>query len=141
MPTAADDAVIATGVPMISTADAAVGSVAVSSGLNVNGRTLTVGATAPSTIAATVNLTSGNLGLNGTTTWSAGTVQITDAGIVENTGLLQVTGSVAVTGLRKRGAEDAADGGRGSDRGFGLGLGRRRRSRMTARCARWTAAR
>ena len=103
MPTASDDAVIATGVPLISTADAAVGSVAVSSGLNVNGRTLTVGATAPSTIAATVNLTSGNLRLNGTTTWSAGTVQITDAGIVENAGLLQVTGTCRGHRLRSAG--------------------------------------
>ena len=112
VPTAADDAVIATGVPLISTADAAVGSVAVSSGLTVNGRTLTVGATAPSTIAATVNLTSGNLRLNGTTTWSAGNVQITDAGIVENAGLLQVDRHCRGDGLRQRGAEDAADAGR-----------------------------
>ena len=32
------------------------------------------------------------LRLNGTTTWSAGNVQISDAGIVENAGALQVTG-------------------------------------------------
>ncbi len=97
VPTAADDAVIATGIPLISTADAAVGSVAVSSGLTVNGRTLTVGATAPSTIAAAVDLTSGNLRLNGTTTWSAGTIQVQDAGTVENAGVLEVSGSVGVT--------------------------------------------
>ena len=112
VPTAADDAVIASGAPLISTADAAVGSVAVSSGLTVNGRTLTVGATAPSTIAATVNLTSGNLRLNGTTTWSAGIVQITDAGVVENAGAAAGDRRGRGGGLRERGAEDAADGGR-----------------------------
>ncbi len=37
------------------------------------------------------------LRLNGTTTWSAGLIQIQDAGTVENAGVLQVTGSVAVT--------------------------------------------
>ena len=36
------------------------------------------------------------LRLNGTTTWSDGTIQIQDAGTVENAGLLQVTGNVAV---------------------------------------------
>ncbi len=37
------------------------------------------------------------LRLNGTTTWSAGTIQIQAAGTVENAGLLQVTGTAAVT--------------------------------------------
>ncbi len=37
------------------------------------------------------------LRLNGTTTWSAGTIQIQDAATIENAGVLQVTGPVAVT--------------------------------------------
>jgi hypothetical protein len=96
VPTATDDAVIASSAPLISTGDAAIGSVAISAGLSIAGRTLTVGTTAPSTIAAGVTLSDGTLRLNGGTTWSDGTVQITNAGAVESAGTLQVTGAVAV---------------------------------------------
>src|SRR4051812_18718120 len=96
VPSATDDVVIAAGTPSISTGDAAVGSIDLTSGLSVDGRTLTVGATATSAIAATVSLTSATLRLNGTTTWSAGNIQITNAGVVENAGQLNVTGAVAV---------------------------------------------
>ena len=64
--------------------------------LSITGRTLTVGTTATSKLAATVLLTGGNLRLDGATTWSAGSVQIVDAGLFETAGALQATGPVAV---------------------------------------------
>src|SRR4051812_49339424 len=65
VPSPTDDAIIAAGNPSLSTADAAVGSINLTANLSVSGWTLTVGATASSTIAGTVSLASGNLRLNG----------------------------------------------------------------------------
>ena len=48
------------------------------------------------TIADTVLLGGPTVRLNGVTSWSAGRVQILDAGGLENAGVLRVTGSVGV---------------------------------------------
>ena len=61
VPGEADDVVIASGRPLISAGDAVAGSIDVNSGLDVSGgRRLTVGDTAPSTIAADINLSEGD---------------------------------------------------------------------------------
>ena len=99
VPTGGDDVVIDAGAPQVSAADAVAGSIDVGAGagLSVSGNhTLMVGATAASTIAADVSLTTGTLRLGGTTTWSAGSLQIIDTGVVENAGTLLATGDVSV---------------------------------------------
>ncbi len=94
VPSSTDDAKIDSGTPEVSAADATVGSIEVSSGLRVTGdRTLTVSGPATSTIAADVALSHGTLRLDGTTVWSAGWVLVTDAGAVENAGVLEVSGA------------------------------------------------
>ena len=91
VPGATDRAVVTSGSPEISTGDATVGSLDLQSPLTVSGgRTLTVAGNAASTIAAGVTLT-GNLRLNGATTWSAGRISIVDAGLIEPAGTLTVT--------------------------------------------------
>src|SRR5204862_1374726 len=44
------------------------------------------------------------LRLNGTTSWSAGSIDIQDAGIVENAGTLNITGTVSVSTFFSGGA-------------------------------------
>ena len=98
VPSATDDAVIASGTPNVSAADATVGSIDVSSGLQVSGdRRLTVSGPAPSTIATNVVLSHGTLRLDGVTTWSSGSVQLWDAGVVENAGVLVVPAGAGVS--------------------------------------------
>ena len=74
VPGPSDHAVIATGVPDISGADATVGSIALDSGLQIqSGRTLTIAGPAMST-------------------WTGGNIAIFGAGTVVNAGTLQMTG-------------------------------------------------
>ena len=99
VPAATDDVVIDSGTPEVSAADAAAGSIALADTASLTistGRTLTIGTTKTSTIAGGVFLPHGTLRLNGTTTWSAGDVDIQDAGLVVDAGTLDVTGAVAV---------------------------------------------
>ena len=79
VPSAADDVLIETAIPVISTGDATVGSIDLRVGLQIEGgRTLTIVGPAPSS-------------------WSHGSIAIVDAGTVVNTGQLNIAATLAPT--------------------------------------------